>query len=296
MSFGRIFSEYPLVWLLALAGLAVVWTRQVQRAAAVRWPPGSPLSFARGCRCRASTSASTTSFCCCPPPGCSPRSRSSSSRALIAAVRDLRVVRALPFVAIAAWGAVAIANGRAYYLDDPPDEVSRMMYRGEPVRRGQEIGARIAADTAPIRHHRHSRFRAGDPRLRRHDGPRPATCTCIPSSNRSRHNLRMQREMIAEIEAASPKYLVSLQCARVVVGQPRRADRHPPVVQSLRRDALRRRRHCRDRVGRLTAGLLLGRRRQTADSRPEFALGDAPPKPVRDLSRGLAGTFSLVRG
>ena len=40
-SFGPMFTEYPMVWLLALAGLAVVWTRRYDSAAAGRWPSGS---------------------------------------------------------------------------------------------------------------------------------------------------------------------------------------------------------------------------------------------------------------
>ena len=67
---------------------------------------------------------------------------------LIADVRDLPVVRALPFIAVAAWGAVAMRTAARTTSTTSPDEVSRRLYAGNPFVEAREIGARIAADTA----------------------------------------------------------------------------------------------------------------------------------------------------
>jgi 4-amino-4-deoxy-L-arabinose transferase-like glycosyltransferase len=204
-SFGPAFTEYPMVWLLAIAGLAVVWTRRYgvrQRVVVLGLALTSCAAVVPGLNFREHYFVLVL-----PAAGLLCAMALEWVAQLIGKVRDLPVVRALPFIAIAAWGAVAIANGRAYYLDDPPDEVSRKMYVGNPFVEAQEIGARIAADTGTTDK---VAILGSEPELLVYSGRRSATgyMYVYPLVEPQPANLRMQREMIAEIEAAAPKYLV----------------------------------------------------------------------------------------
>ncbi len=204
-SFGPAFTEYPMVWLLALAGLAIVWTRHYdgrQRAVALGLALSSCAAVVPGFNFREHYFVLLL-----PAAGLLCAVALEWVARLIANVRDLPVVRALPVIAVAAWGAVAIANGRAYYLDNTPDEVSRTLYAGNPFVEAREVGARIAADTAPTDT---LAILGSEPELLVYAGRRSATgyMYVYPLVEPQPANLRMQREMIAEIEAAAPKYLV----------------------------------------------------------------------------------------
>jgi 4-amino-4-deoxy-L-arabinose transferase-like glycosyltransferase len=204
-SFGPAFTEYPMIWLLALAGLAVVWTRRYdgrQRLVALGLALSSCAAVVPGFNFREHYFVLLL-----PAAGLLCAIALEWVARLIANVRDLPVVRALPFIAIAAWGVVAMTNGRAYYLDDLPDEVSRTLYAGNPFVEAREVGARIAADTASTDT---IAILGSEPEILVYAGRRSATgyMYVYPLVESQPANLRMQREMIAEIEAAAPKYLV----------------------------------------------------------------------------------------
>jgi len=205
MSFSRIFSEYPLVWVLAPAGLVLLWAGRF--SARQRW-------VATGLAA-ASTAALLPGFnfrehyfvLLVPAAGLLAAVALEFATRAIAAVREIRAIHALPFVAIAAWSVVAILNGRAYYLDDPPGRVSQLLYPGNPFAEAPAIAARVAADTAPSDT---IAVLGSEPEIFVYAGRRSASgyLYVYPLVERQPYNLRMQREMIAEIEAASPKYLL----------------------------------------------------------------------------------------
>jgi len=201
LTFGRTFVEYPLVWMLAGAGLVAVWVARFdvrQRLLATAFAAGSVAAILPGLNFRehyfvlllpaASLLAAIALECL--------------ARALASAAG-----RTLPFVAMAAFGIVAIINGRWYYLDASPDEISRRLYPGNPFVEAREVAARIAADTNPSDT---VAVLGSEPELFVYSGRRSATgyMYVYPLVEPQPANLRMQREMIAEIEAASPRCLV----------------------------------------------------------------------------------------
>lgn len=205
LSFGRMFSEYPLVWLLALTGLAIVWVAKHdlrQKLLVTGLAVFSVAAVLPGLNFREHYFVLLL-----PAVGVQAAIALEFFTHLIPSARSHSVVRALPFVAVAAMGVFAVANGRAYYLDDPPDEVSRKMYAGNPFVEAREIGARIASDTTATDT---VAILGSEPEILVYSGRRSATgyMYVYPLVEPQSDNVRMQHEMMAEIEAARPKYLV----------------------------------------------------------------------------------------
>ncbi len=229
LTFGRTFAEYPLVWMLAVAGLVAVWVARFdarQRLLATVFAAGSIAAVLPGLNFRehyfvlllpaASLLAAIALECLARPLAlaaarvtvrASAADRRPAEAGTPASRRSLAATRAFPFVAMAAFGIVAIVNGRWYYLDASPDEISRRLYPGNPFVEAREVAARIAADTAPSDT---VAVLGSEPELFVYAGRRSATgyMYVYPLVEPQPANLRMQREMIAEIEASSPKYLV----------------------------------------------------------------------------------------
>jgi hypothetical protein len=205
MSFGPMFSEYPLVWLLALAGLPVVWIAGYelrQKLLATGLAVASAAAVLPGLNFREHYFVVLL-----PAVGLLVAVALESAARLIPSYPRRPLVRAMPFMAIAAIGIFAITNGRAYYLDDSPDEVNRKMYAGNPFVEAREVGARIARDTTPADT---IAVIGSEPEIYVYSGRRPATgyLYAYPLVEPQPDNVRMQHEMIAEIEGARPKYLV----------------------------------------------------------------------------------------
>ncbi len=205
LSFGPMFREYPLVWLLALAGLVVVWIAGYdwrQKLFVIALSVCSVGAVLPGLNFRRHYFVVLL-----PAVGLLVAFTLEFAARLIPGGRSRRVVRALPFVAIVAMGLVAIANGRAYYIDDPPDEVNRKMYAGNPFVETKAVGLRLAADTTPADT---IAVLGSEPEIFVYAGRRSATgyIYVYPLVELQPDNLKMQHEMMAEIEAARPKYLV----------------------------------------------------------------------------------------
>ena len=205
MSFGPMFREYPLVWLLAPVGLAAVWIARYdlrQKLLATGLTVSSAAAVLPGLNFR-----NHYFVVLLPALGLLVAIALEFVSRLFRSARRRPLVRALPFLAVAAMGVFAIANGRAYYLDDPPDQVSRTMYSGNPFVEAREVGARIARDTTPADT---VAVLGSEPEIFVYSGRRSATgyIYTYPLVEPQPANLRMQHEMMAEIEAARPKYLV----------------------------------------------------------------------------------------
>lgn len=205
LSFGRMFSEYPLVWMLALAGLAVVWIAPFnlrQRLFVTGLALCSVAAVLPGLNFREHYFVLLL-----PAVGLQAAIALDFLAGLIPSARRRPVIRALPMIAVAAMGVVAIVSGRAYYLDDPPDEVSRTVYAGNPFVEARAIGARIASDTAATDT---VAIVGSGPEILVYAGRPSATgyMYVYPLVEPQPDNVRMQHEMMSEIEAAQPKYLV----------------------------------------------------------------------------------------
>jgi hypothetical protein len=204
-SFGPMFAEYPLVWVLAAAGLGVVWIAKYDR----------PRKLLVTLLAISSAAAVLPGFnfrghyfvLLLPAVGVLAAIALESLAHLIPAARTHPAVRAVPFVLIAAMGIFAIGNDRAYYLDDPPEVVSAKMYSGNPFVEAVEIGARIARDTTAKDT---VAILGSEPEILVYAGRKSATgyMYVYPLVEAHPANLEMQHEMIREIEAAQPKYLV----------------------------------------------------------------------------------------
>jgi len=235
LTFGRTFAEYPLVWILAGAGLIAVWAARFdlrQRLLATAFAAGSIAAVLPGLNFREhyfvlllpasgllaaialdSLARALASAVARVAGRQSPSRRATAevgtpaSRRRPAAGGWTAAIRALPFVAMVAFGIAAIVNGRWYYFDASPDEISRRLYPGNPFVEAREVAARIAADTTPSDT---VAILGSEPELLVYAGRRSATgyMYVYPLVEPHPANLRMQREMIAEIEAASPRYLV----------------------------------------------------------------------------------------
>lgn len=229
LTFGRTFTEYPLVWILAGAGLIAVWVARFdfrQRLLATTLAAASVAAVLPGFNFRehyfvlllpASSLLAAIALECLARALASVAARvsasgSTSGRASEAVLAPgsrlgLAAIRALPFVAMAAFGIAAIVNGRWYYLDASPDEISRRLYPGNPFVEIRDVAARLAADTTPSDT---VAVLGSEPELFVYAGRRSATgyMYVYPLVEPQPYNVRMQREMIAEIEAAAPKYFV----------------------------------------------------------------------------------------
>lgn len=205
LSFGPMFREYPLVWLLALAGLAVVWIAgydRRQKFLVIGLSISSAGAVLPGLNFREHYFVLLL-----PAVGLLVAIALEFAARLIPGGRGRPALRALPFVAIAAIGLVAIVNGRAYYLDDPPDEVCRKMYAGNPFVEAREVGTRLAGDTTPADT---IAVFGSEPEIFVYSERRSATgyIYTYPLVEPQPDNVKMQHEMMAEIEASRPKYLV----------------------------------------------------------------------------------------
>jgi Dolichyl-phosphate-mannose-protein mannosyltransferase len=205
LSFGRIFGEYPLVWLLALAGLPVAWIAGYdlrQKLLVTVLGACSVASVLPGFNFREHYFVLLL-----PAVGVQAAIALAWLADRVPRARSRPVVRALPFAAVAAMGVFAIATGRAYYVDDSPDEVCRTMYAGNPFVEARQIGARIAGDTAAADT---VAILGSEPEILVYAGRRSATgyLYVYPLVEPQPENARMQHEMMAEIETARPKYLV----------------------------------------------------------------------------------------
>jgi hypothetical protein len=205
LSFGPMFAEYPVVWLLAGAGLVVVWIGRYsarQRILATGLAAASAAALVPGLNFRQHYFVVLL-----PPVGLLAAIALEWVVGLIPAARHRGTIRALPFAAVVVAVLFAVAGDRGYYLSDSPDEVCRTAYPGNPFVDARDIGARIAADTV-----------AGDtvavvgsePEIFLYANRRSATgyLYVYPLVEPQPYNVKMQHEMIAEIEAAQPKYLV----------------------------------------------------------------------------------------
>ncbi|MCX6546184.1 MAG: glycosyltransferase family 39 protein [Acidobacteria bacterium] len=205
LSFGPIFREYPVVWLLALAGLAAVWVARYelhQKILVTSLAVFSVAAVLPGLNFREHYFVLLL-----PAVGVLAAIALDFFTRLVPSVRGGSVVRALPFVAVAAMGIFAMANDRAYYVDDPPDEVSRKIYAGNPFVEAKAIGARIASDTTAADT---IAILGSEPEILVYAGRQSATgyLYVYPLVEPQADNVRMQREMMSEIEAARPKYLL----------------------------------------------------------------------------------------
>ncbi len=291
LSFGPMFREYPVVWVLTLAGLPVVWIARYewrQKFLATGLAVASAAAVLPGLNFRPHYFVVLL-----PAVGLLVAVALESAARLIPFYRRRPLVRAMPFIAIAAMGIVAIANGRAYYLDDPPDEVSRKRYAGNPFVEAREVGARIASDTTPADT---VAVVGSEPEIYVYSGRRAATgyMYTYPLTELQPDNVRMQHEMMAEIEAARPKYLVVLQPPVVVGRQAGIAQGHPGLAESVRAGELRARGTGGSRHERDAAGLRLGRRGQAHAHAPELALGAAQKRRVIGSRQGL-GNHTVSR-
>jgi 4-amino-4-deoxy-L-arabinose transferase-like glycosyltransferase len=204
-SFGPMFSEYPLVWLLALAGLAVLWIGKYDLSQKLCVTLLAIFSFAAvwpGFNFRQHYFVLLL-----PAVGALAAVSLKYLTDLIPATRTHRVARAAPFVVIVSMGIIAMTNGRAYYLDDPVDLVSEKAYPGNPFVEALEIGKYIARNTTE---EDRIAILGSEPEILVYSGRRSATgyVYVYPLVELHANNVKMQHEMMSEIEAARPKYLV----------------------------------------------------------------------------------------
>ena len=153
------------------------------------------------------------------------------------------------------------------------------MYAGNPFVEAREVGARIGRDSTPADT---VAVIGSEPEIYVYSGRRAATgyLYTYPLVEPQPDNVKMQHEMMAEIEAARPKYLGVLRRPVIVGRQAGFAQGHSRLVQSIRAGELRTRGTGGGRLGRDAIGLRLGRRGQAHAHAPELALGAAKKRRV----------------
>jgi 4-amino-4-deoxy-L-arabinose transferase-like glycosyltransferase len=221
-SFRPIFAEYRLAWVLAAFGLAAIWLPGVRLRRGLR-RTGDASAEAVAARQRVFATGFALASAAAVLPGLNFRQHyfvvALPAVGLLAALALERAsglvrgrtmqsaTRALPFAATVAMALAAVLGDPGYYLRDPPDDVCRRIYAGNPFVEAREIGGRIAADTAPGDT---VAIVGSEPEILVYANRRSATgyLYVYPLVEPQPDNVRMQREMMAEIEAARPKYLV----------------------------------------------------------------------------------------
>jgi hypothetical protein len=204
-SFGPIFDEYPLFWLLAGAGLIVVclarYTR-LQKTIAIAFAACSLATICPGFYFRPHYFVSLL-----PAVGLLVGVTLDGLVALAARWRTNRVIRVLPFVVVLLIGLNTIENRRDYYLADDVRSVSLQAYGSNLFVDAEAIGAYLArnttaADTIAVV--------GSEPELLVYAGRRSATgyMYVYPLVEIQPYNVSMQHEMMGEIERGRPKYLV----------------------------------------------------------------------------------------
>jgi hypothetical protein len=205
LSFRPIVAECPAAWLLAGAGAAMVWLTPYGRrermlafglalASAAAVVPGlnfRPHYFVVALPAVGLLAAIALEFL---------------AGALPSAQRR-PAVRWIPWFAVAAMAVVTVAGNRAYYLEATPEEVCGRLFAGNPFVEAREVGASIAGDSAADDT---VGVIGSEPEILVYANRRSATryLYVYPLVERQPLNAAMQREMMAEIEAARPKYLV----------------------------------------------------------------------------------------
>jgi hypothetical protein len=204
-SFWPIFAEYRFAWVLAAFGAAAIWlggftTRQ--RVFAAGFAAASAAAVLPGLNFREHY------FVVALPAVALLAALALERAAGLVRGRSLEgVARALPFAATVAMALAAVLGDPGYYLRDSPDDVCRRIYAGNPFVEAREVGARIAADSAPGDT---VAIVGSEPEILVYANRRSATgyLYVYPLVEPHPDNVRMQRDMTAEIEAARPKYIV----------------------------------------------------------------------------------------
>jgi 4-amino-4-deoxy-L-arabinose transferase-like glycosyltransferase len=205
LSFGPMFAEYPAVWLLAGAGLVLLWVGHYtvrQRIFATGLALASAAALLPGLNFRQHYFVVLL-----PAVGLLAAIALEWMVGLIPAARSRGAIRTLPFAAVVVMVLFAVSGDRGYYLNDSPDDVCRRIYAGNPFVEAVEIGTRIAGDTVAADT---IAVVGSEPEIFLYANRRSATgyLYVYPLVEPQPFNVRMQHEMIAEIEAAQPKYLV----------------------------------------------------------------------------------------
>lgn len=131
----------------------------------------------------------------------------AGAEVLLAKARPGWLTVAVPCLLVALAAGYGIARERAYLLQLPPPQVSRAIYGGNPFPESLEVARYLREHTSTDDR---IAVLGSEPQIYFYAGRRSATGYLYMYGLMEDHRDagRMQREMIAEIEAARPKYLV----------------------------------------------------------------------------------------
>ena len=204
-SFAPMFAEYPALWLLAGVGAGAVWIGPFtlrQRLFATLFGLSAVASASAGLYFRPHYFVVLA-----------PVVGLLSAIALhVATLRLGHLIRhpavaLVPFAVVLVSAAVAIGGRTGYYVVDDPGAISQQVYAGNPFVEASAIGQYIGdhtteGDTVAVL--------GSEPEILVHARRRSATgyLYVYPLFEQQPHNVAMQRQMIAEIESARPRFVV----------------------------------------------------------------------------------------
>jgi hypothetical protein len=218
-SFGPMFAEYPALWLAALAGLPALAVKGLdwsQRVLAAMLAVAAAVAVSAGFYFRPHY------FVVAAPAVGLLAGLGLTTIAGRLLGRWRLIAACAPFAVVLGSAAYAVAADPGYYLSDAPDTISRNVYGANPFVEAPAVGRYLAAHSSADE--RIAVF-GSEPEILVYANRRSATgyMYVYPMFERQPFALAMQREMVAEVEAAKPAYVVYCNVAaswQVMPGAP----------------------------------------------------------------------------
>ena len=205
MSFKPMFDEFFIVWILAIFGLIFTWVGKYSIQQKIFATCFAIFAFAS--ICPGFYFRQHYFIVLLPAAGFMAAITMDYLIGLVTAKLNYSLIKILPFVLIILVGINAIAKGKQYYLKIKPIQLCKMIYGTNPFVESVEIAKYIKDHSTP---EDKIAVLGSEPQILVYADRRSATGHIYTYGLMEIHdyNKKMQQEMIAEIEAAKPKYLV----------------------------------------------------------------------------------------
>jgi hypothetical protein len=204
-SFDKMFDEYPLIWLLALAGIVFVWLNK--QSLFQKIISTTIVLFGFAAVCPGFYFREHYFILALPGLGLLVANSLEYIRLLISKSWDNSILKVLPIAAVLLIGLITIKKGKDYYFADDLELVNKRVYFFNPFVEAPEIAKYLNENTTK---EDKIGILGSEPEIFVYANRKSASryIYTYPLGEPHKYNLTMHKEMAKELETAKPKYML----------------------------------------------------------------------------------------